>query len=123
VLLVINVSLVSFGQIIAHKGTHSIENTLQKLELNCSAEKAYFIAYKKAVLLDWSFNNTDSKLFVFSATTPKTMKRWDDDVNLYIDAVNENKCIISIKSKLGHKPNKDYITLYLISIEEQINMR
>jgi hypothetical protein len=121
ILISLLLTTMSFGQIIATKETHSIDNTLQKLELNCGIEKAYLCSYRVASEFNWNILTSDTKIYAFTAETPKTMKRWDDYVNVYFDTVDENKSIINIKSKLGHKPNKEYITLYLTTLEEKIN--
>ena len=115
ILLIGSISL--NAQIIAPTGTHSLQNTLQTLEVKCNIDKAYSLAYRTAAEFNWMINNSDSKLYAFSATTPAIMKRWDDKVNVYIDAVNDSVSIINVKSTLGHKPNIKYITLYLRNIE------
>lgn len=100
--------------------THSFDNTMQKLEVNIEANKAFSIAVRTAMDMNWEIINTDSQIMTFSAKTPKTMSRWDDDVNLYVDK-SESGSIINVKSKLGHESNRKYIETYLQTIKNKIN--
>jgi len=94
---------------------HSAENTTQKLELKCDIEQAYKLSFNTALELSWEIKNSEHSMFNFSAVTPVSMKRWDDMVNVFVIS-NDSTSIITIKSTLGHKPNVEYISLYLDTI-------
>lgn len=98
--------------------THTVERTTQKLELNINVENAYNLAYKTALEFSWVMTNSDTNMHAFGATTPVVLKRWDDDVNVFVEG-NENNSIITVKSKLGHEPNVKYIESYLQAIKEK----
>lgn len=100
--------------------THSFENTKQTLDLDLSAEKAFSIAVRTAMDMNWEVIDTDSQLKTLSAKTPKTMNRWDDDVNVYVDNT-ESGSTINVKSKLGHEPNRKYIDSFLQAIKSKAN--
>ena len=105
-------SIGSFGQ-----GKHSDENTTQRLTLKCKVEKLYSLAFTTAMESSWKIVSSTPTVYSFSATTPKTMKRWDDDVNVFVKQDNDSISILTVKSNLGHKPNVEYIQEYLKKIE------
>lgn len=98
--------------------THSLENTMQKTEIPNDVEQAYQFAYRTAMELNWVMTHSDSHMHAFTASTPQIMKRWEDTVNVFIEK-SENGSVIVVKSKLGHKPNAEYIGLYLRSIKDK----
>ncbi len=96
--------------------THSLENTMKKIEINCDLEQAYQFAYRTAMELNWEMTHSDSHMYAFTAKTPQTMKRWEDTVNVFIEK-SETGSVIVVKSTLGHQPNQEYIESYLNSIQ------
>lgn len=107
-----------FLNLSAFSQKHSPENTTQKLELKCSAESAYKVAFMTALEFSWEIKNSEASMFNFSAETPILMKRWDDYVNVFV-VYNDSISTITVKSKLGHKPNVEYISLYLKTISKK----
>lgn len=98
--------------------THSLENTMQKIEINHSLEQAYQFAYRTAMEFNWEMTHSDSHMHAFTAKTPQTMRRWEDTVNVFIEN-SENGSVIVVKSTLGHSPNQEYIDSYLKSIKSK----
>ena len=96
----------------------SQDKTTQKIELKCNAESAFKLAFLEANSESWTIVNATPTLYVFSAKTPGLMKRWDDDVNVMVEA-NDSISTITVKSKLTHKPNVEYISAYLNAILEK----
>ncbi len=97
---------------------HTVERTTQKLEVSLSVKDAYALAYKTALENSWVITSSEIEVNGFSAKTPVLWQRWDDDVNLFVEATPTGS-VITVKSKLGHKPNVQFIEGYLKSIKDR----
>lgn len=95
--------------------THTTERTNQKIELSTDIDDAYSIAYKTAMEMSWTITNSDPDMHAFSAKTPVSWQRWEDEVNVYIEA-DKSKSILTVKSKLGHDPNREHIGNYIEAV-------
>lgn len=99
--------------------THSDENTTQKIKLSdVSPKKVYQTALKMALQQNWDIKMKDSENYMFQAETPKSMNKWSDDVSVYI--TENGKTIMTIKSNLGHKPNRKFIKTYKKQVSKRL---
>ncbi|MFO7830174.1 MAG: hypothetical protein R6V23_16245 [Bacteroidales bacterium] len=99
--------------------THSEANTTQKVKFSANSQKVYQIALRTALQQKWEIKMKDSENYMFQGETPSSMNKWPDDVGVYIVKEN-NKTIMTIKSTLGHEPNKKFIKEYISQIKEKI---
>ena len=98
--------------------THSLENTMQKIEISQNVDEAYKLAYKTAVEFSWEITNSDAHMHAFTAKTPQVMSRWEDTVNVLVEKT-QNGSEITVKSKLGHTPNAKYVKSYLDMVKSK----
>jgi hypothetical protein len=98
--------------------THTSERTTQKLTLNTTLKDAYSLAFKTALEMRWTIINSDTDMHSFSAKTPGELSRWEDEVNVIVENINDNS-VITVLSNLGHEPNRKYIESYIESIKRK----
>ncbi len=101
------------------KNVHSPERTTQKIELSVESSKLYKTALQTAIEDGWTITNSDGTSLTFSATTPKTFKRWNDDVSIYVREDGELSTLV-VKSKLGHDPNMEFIKAYIEKVSSKL---
>jgi len=94
---------------------HTIERTLQEIEISNDIDEAYQFAFRTAMEMSWEMTHSDAHLHSFTAKTPYLLKRWNDTVNVFIEKSN-NGSIIRVKSALGHNANIEHIQTYLQAI-------
>jgi len=116
-LLLTFICSVSSAQI--RKNVHSPERTTQKIELSVESTKLYKTALQTAIEDGWTITNSDGTSLTFSATTPKTFKRWNDDVSIYVSEDDEISTLV-VKSKLGHDPNMEFIKAYIEKVSSKL---
>lgn len=98
---------------------HSVENTTQVKEFEIDAKEVYKSALQTAMEFNWNVSMSDADAMVFNATTPGVMSRWEDLVNVMITEKN-GVATLTVKSKLGHAPNKRHVVEYLNSVAEKL---
>lgn len=103
----------------ATMNTHSPQNTTQTRDFKLEAETVYSTALQTAMELNWEITMSDSGAMAFSAKAPCTLKRWDDQINVFVTN-KEGLSTLTVKSALGHKPNAEYINSYLDQLTEKI---
>ncbi|XWN36278.1 MAG: hypothetical protein ROO71_09980 [Balneola sp.] len=85
-----------------------------------SFDSVYRAAVQVAASQNWSIKNSDKDAGYFSAETPGSMRAWSDEVNVTISEEND-QIIVTVKSNLGQKPNRDIVSKYLIALETRLS--
>lgn len=104
----------------ATMNTHNPQRTTQTRDFNAEAQTVYRTALQTAMEFQWEITMSDADVMAFSAKTPSTLSRWDDQINVFVNN-KDNLSTLTVRSTLGHKPNIEYITSYLEKVAEKLN--
>ena len=110
--------IISCGGCVSQK-VHSTENTTKKVAFKSLPSEVYKVALRTALEMDWEITFSEEAALSFGGKTPEKMSRWGDVVNVYISETEEGS-EITISSRLGHKPNVDYIQSYIDAISKTL---
>lgn len=85
-----------------------------------SFDSVYRAAVQVAAEQNWSIKNSDKDAGYFMAETPGSMRVWSDKVNVTMSE-EDGQIIVTVKSNLGQKPNRDIVSKYLSALEIRLS--
>lgn len=103
----------------ANYGSNSDENKTQTQTFKATFDSVYRSAIQVAAEQNWSIKNSDKDAGYFMAETPGSLKVWSDEVNVTISE-KQDQVVVTVKSKLGQKPNREIVTKYLTALKKRL---
>ena len=102
-------------------GADAEANKTQTLTFESSSfDSVYRAAVQVAAEQNWSIKNSDKDAGYFMAETPGSMRVWSDKVNVTMSE-EDGQIIVTVKSNLGQKPNRDIVSKYLEALEIRLS--
>ena len=108
-----------FGCTTANIGSKAGENQTQSITVAAGYDVVFRAAAQTASLMKWEISQSDANTGVISAKYEGSLRRWGDEVSILINAV-DNGTRITVRSKLGQKPNRDYVKEYLDNLRASL---
>ena len=96
---------------------HSEKNTTKRITIKAPIQEVYNMALHTAMQMNWEITFSNESTYSFGGKTPELMSRWGDVVNIFISETPEGS-VLTVSSRLGHRPNVEYIESYLNKVVE-----
>ncbi len=96
----------------ANVGKSAADNQTQQVTLLRAIDDAYTDAIQAASAMQWDVTHSEKAAYLIQATTPGTPLRWTDNVSITMAPAGDS-VKITVRSKLGQKPNRAHVAEYL----------